>query len=67
MSQSMEIATSAEAYRVAKLRGGDNIHIFALTDHENNRFQKDLIIQNTNIWILSPPPIIELATPMHFR
>ena len=29
--------------------GGGNIHIFVFTDHENNRFQKELITQNTKI------------------
>ena len=29
--------------------GGANIHIFVFTDHENNRFQKELILRNTNI------------------
>ena len=29
--------------------GGGNIHIFMFTDHENNRFQNELIMQNTNI------------------
>ena len=30
--------------------GGGNIHIFVLyTDHENNRFQRKLVMQNTNI------------------
>ena len=29
--------------------GGGNIHIFMFTDLENNRFQKKLIMQNTNI------------------
>ena len=28
---------------------GANIHIFVFTDHKNNRFQKKLIMQNTNI------------------
>ena len=28
--------------------GGANIHIFVFTDHKNNRFQKKLIMQNTN-------------------
>ena len=29
--------------------GGAHIHIFVLTDHKNNRFQKKLKTQNTNI------------------
>ena len=29
--------------------GGAHIHIFVFTDHKNNRFQKKLITQNTNI------------------
>ena len=29
--------------------GGAHIHIFVFTDHKNNRFQKKLIMQNTNI------------------
>ena len=29
--------------------GGADIHIFVFTDHKNNRFQKKLITQNTNI------------------
>ena len=28
---------------------GDHIHIFVFTDLKNNRFQKKLIMQNTNI------------------
>ena len=31
------------------LGGGAHIHIFVFTDHKNNRFQKKLITQNTNI------------------
>ena len=37
-----------------------NIQMFVVTDHRNNRFQKELVMQNTNIWKLSPS-IIELA------
>ena len=29
--------------------GGAYIHIFMFTDHKNNRFQKKLVMQNTNI------------------
>ena len=29
--------------------GGAHIHIFVFTDHKNNRFQKKLITQTTNI------------------
>ena len=29
--------------------GGAHSHIFVFTDHKNNRFQKKLITQNTNI------------------
>ena len=29
--------------------GGANIHIFVFTDLKNNRFQKKLIMPNTNI------------------
>jgi hypothetical protein len=36
--------------------GPTHIHIFVFTDHKNNRFQKKLITQNTNIWIWAPPP-----------
>ena len=35
--------------------GGANIHISLLTDCKNNRFQKKLITQNTNILIFAPP------------
>jgi hypothetical protein len=46
-----------------------HIHIFVFTDNKNNRFQKKLITQNTNIRIWAPA-IIELATglyiPPHF-
>jgi hypothetical protein len=63
-------STSAVASSI--IGGGAHIHIFVFTDHKNNRFQKKLIKQNTNIWIWAslPPPIIELATalstnPMH--
>jgi hypothetical protein len=47
------------------INGGDHIHIFVFTDLKNNRFQKKLIMQNTNIWIWPPPPLIDLSTPMH--
>ena len=30
-------------------RGGAHIHIFVFTDHENNQFEKKLIVQNMNI------------------
>ena len=43
--------------------GGANIHISLLTDCKNNRFQKKLITQNTNILIFAPP-IIDLAAPL---
>ena len=47
-----------------------HIYIFVYTylDHENNRFQKNLIIQKTNIWICPPPcPLsIFLATARRF-
>ena len=47
-------------------RGGADIHIFVFTHHKNNRFQKKLIVQNTNIIGIyeydQPPNIIELAT-----
>ena len=29
--------------------GGAHMHIFEFTDHENNRFQTKLIVQNMNI------------------
>ena len=29
--------------------GGTHIHIYVFTHHKNNRFQKKLIVQNTNI------------------
>ena len=32
------------------------IHIYVFKHHKNNRFQKKLIVQNTNIWISAPPP-----------
>ena len=36
--------------------GGAHIHIFVFTDCKNNRFQKKLMMQNTNIrWIWAPP------------
>ena len=37
--------------------GGANIHISLLTDCKNNRFQKKLITQNTNILIFAPPQL----------
>jgi hypothetical protein len=43
--------------------GGADIHIFVFTDCKNNRFQKKLIGQNTNIWI-SAPPIIDIPAPL---
>ncbi len=43
--------------------GGANIHISLLTDCKNNRFQKKLITQNTNILIFAPP-IIDLPAPL---
>ena len=30
------------------------MHIFMFTDRKNNRFQKKLIVQNTNIYIYLP-------------
>jgi hypothetical protein len=36
---------------------GADIHIFVFTDCKNNRFQKKLIGQNTNIWISAPPQL----------
>ena len=42
---------------------GANIHISLLTDCKNNRFQKKLITQNTNILIFAPP-IIDLPAPL---
>ena len=36
--------------------GGAHIHIFEFTDHENNRFQTKLTVQNMNLWICAPPP-----------
>ena len=45
--------------------GGADIHIYVFTHHKSNRFQKELIVQNTNIWISAPPPpIIEIATAL---
>jgi hypothetical protein len=38
--------------------GGADIHIFVCTDCKNNRFQKKLIGQNTNI-IDIPAPLVE--------
>ena len=35
--------------------GRAHIHIFMYSDHKNNRFQKKLIVQNTNM-NMSPPP-----------
>ena len=29
--------------------GGADIHIYVFTHHKNNRFEKKLIVQNTNI------------------
>ena len=37
--------------------GGAHIHIFVFTDCKNNLFQKKLMMQNTNISILAPPPL----------
>ena len=42
--------------------GGADIHIYVFTHHKNNRFQKKLIVQNTNI--KPPPQIIDLATAL---
>lgn len=36
---------------------GAHIHIFVFTDSKNNRFQKKLLVQNTNIWICLPPQL----------
>ena len=36
--------------------GGTHIHIFQFTDHENNRFQKKLIVQSMYIPIYVFPP-----------
>ena len=34
------------------------------TDCKNNRFRKKLMMQNTNIWISPPPPIMDLLPPV---
>ena len=46
----------AEPYRYSSVAGvvnwgggEDNILIFVFTDHENSRFQKELLLRNTNI------------------
>ena len=43
-----------------------DIHIFVFTDCKNNRFQKKLIGQNTNMNICPPPPppIIDIQAPL---
>ena len=43
--------------------GGAHIHIFVFTDCKNNRFQKKLMMHNTNIWICAPP-LIDLPRPL---
>ncbi len=44
------------------------MHIFMFTDRKNNRFQKKLIVQNTNIYIYIyiyiSSSLIELAVPL---
>ena len=35
--------------------GEAHVHIFVFTDCKNNRFQKKLMIHDTNIWICAPP------------
>ena len=42
---------------------GAYIHIFVFTDCKNNRFQKKLIFQNTNMWILPPPQLSIFRRP----
>ena len=53
--------------RGRSLSGGANIHIFVFTDLENNGFQKTLIRQNMNIWILASPPLFDLPRPLLSR
>ena len=43
---------------------GPDIHIFMLTHHKNNWFQKKLIVQNPNIWI-SAPQLSSLLRPCY--
>ena len=46
--------------------GEAHIHIFVFTDCKNNRFQKKLMMHNTNIHICAPPPpFIDLSRPQH--
>ena len=39
---------------------GAHIHIFLFPDHKNNRFQKKLVLQNTNIYEYGPPQLSSL-------
>ena len=43
------IILSAVASSIIGGGGGADIHIYVFTHHKNNRFQKKLIVQNTNI------------------
>ena len=44
-----ETVVHARGAGVSIIGGGADIHIFVFTDCKNNRFQKKLIGQNTNI------------------
>ena len=45
----LEIDYSARAVASSIIWGGGDIHIFVFTHHKNNRFEKKLITQDTNI------------------
>ena len=44
-----EISSNSVQGRRKTVNLGAHIHIFVLVERKNNRFQKELIMQNTNI------------------
>ena len=42
---------------------GAHIHMFVFTDHKNNRFQKKLIVKNTDIWLIYRGSLLLQTSP----
>ena len=49
INQIIKKMTLSRAVASSIIGGGADIHIYVFTHHKNNRFQKKLIVQNTNI------------------
>ena len=59
----LKMATFIRLQGVASSIIGGLIFIYSSSHTIKNRFQKKLIVENTNIWTSAPYPITELATP----